>query len=58
MRKNKIIEAVEKEQMKAELPDFAPGDTVSVQVRVAEGGRELVLRISVRRQPERLHVIG
>jgi len=40
MRKNKIIESVEKEQMKAEIPDFAPGDTVSVQVRVAEGGRE------------------
>jgi len=40
MRRNKIIESIEKEQLKAEIPDFAPGDTVAVQVRVAEGGRE------------------
>jgi len=40
MRKNKVIQAIEQEQLKAELPDFAPGDTVVVQVRVAEGGRE------------------
>ena len=40
MRRNKIIEALENEQMKAEIPAFAPGDTVSVQVRVQEGSRE------------------
>jgi len=40
MRKNKIIEAIEKEQMKANVPDFYPGDTVVVQVRVVEGGRD------------------
>ncbi len=40
MRRNKIIEAIENEQLKADVPDFAPGDTVVVQVRVAEGGRE------------------
>jgi large subunit ribosomal protein L19 len=40
MRRNKVIEALENEQLKTDLPDFAPGDTVVVQVRVAEGERE------------------
>jgi large subunit ribosomal protein L19 len=40
MRRNKIIESIEREQLKTDVPDFAPGDTVNVQVRVAEGGRE------------------
>jgi large subunit ribosomal protein L19 len=35
-----IIEALEKEQMGREVPDFAPGDTVVVQVKVKEGTRE------------------
>ena len=39
MRRNKIIEALENEQTR-ELPPFAPGDTVTVQVRVREGARE------------------
>ncbi|MBT8096248.1 MAG: 50S ribosomal protein L19 [Woeseia sp.] len=37
---NKVIEALENEQIKQEIPDFAPGDTVVVQVRVKEGERE------------------
>lgn len=40
MRKNKIIEALENEQIKADIPDFSPGDTVVVQVKVREGNRE------------------
>lgn len=40
MRRNKIIEALENEQLKSDVPEFAPGDTVVVHVRVAEGGRE------------------
>lgn len=40
MRRNNVIEQLETEQMKADLPDFAPGDTVVVQVRVREGTRE------------------
>ena len=40
MSKNKIIEKIETEQMGKELPDFAPGDTVVVQVRIKEGDRE------------------
>lgn len=35
-----IIEQLEKEQMTRELPDFAPGDTIVVQVKVKEGNRE------------------
>lgn len=37
---NKIIEALEQEQITKEIPDFSPGDTVVVQVRVKEGERE------------------
>lgn len=35
-----IIEAIEAEQLKQDLPEFNPGDTVQVQVRVKEGSRE------------------
>lgn len=37
---SKIIEAIENEQMGKEMPKFAPGDTVVVQVKVKEGNRE------------------
>ena len=37
---SKIIEALEQEQMSKEVPDFGPGDTVVVQVKVKEGNRE------------------
>ena len=35
-----IIEELDKEQMGREVPDFSPGDTVVVQVKVKEGTRE------------------
>ncbi|KGK16404.1 50S ribosomal protein L19 [Vibrio navarrensis] len=35
-----IIKALEQEQMKQDLPKFAPGDTVVIQVKVKEGDRE------------------
>ena len=35
-----IIETLESEAMKTGIPDFVPGDTVVVQVRVKEGNRE------------------
>lgn len=38
--KNKIIQELENEQLKQDVPAFAPGDTVVVQVRVIEGERE------------------
>jgi large subunit ribosomal protein L19 len=37
---SKIIEEFEAAQMKKDVPDFAPGDTVVVRVRVKEGNRE------------------
>jgi large subunit ribosomal protein L19 len=37
---SKIIEAIEQEQMNKEFPEFSPGDTVVVQVKVREGTRE------------------
>lgn len=38
--RNSIIEALENEQMSKEVPEFGPGDTVVVQVKVKEGNRE------------------
>jgi large subunit ribosomal protein L19 len=37
---NSIISQLDAEQMAKELPEFAPGDTVIVQVKVKEGSRE------------------
>lgn len=37
---SKIIDALEQEQLKTDLPEFAPGDTIVVQVKVKEGDRE------------------
>ena len=35
-----IIESIEKDYMKAEIPQFEVGDTVKVYVKVVEGNRE------------------
>jgi len=35
-----IIQQLEAEQMKSDIPSFGPGDTVVVQVKVKEGDRE------------------
>ena len=40
MNKNKIIQRIEKDQMDKELPEFGPGDSVVVQVKIKEGDRE------------------
>ena len=37
---SKIIDAIESEQMDKDIPEFSPGDTVVVQVKVKEGERE------------------
>ena len=37
---SKIIEALENEQMTKKIPEFSPGDTIIVQVKVKEGVRE------------------
>jgi large subunit ribosomal protein L19 len=38
--KHPIIQSIEQAQMKQNIPAFAPGDTVVVQVKVKEGERE------------------
>tara|TARA_B100001250_G_scaffold413999_1_gene450154 strand:- start:2410 stop:2751 length:342 start_codon:yes stop_codon:yes gene_type:complete len=35
-----IIEQIEKEQLRDDIPEFSPGDTIAVQVRIREGERE------------------
>ena len=40
MNKNKIIQQIEKDQISKELPEFGPGDSVVVQVKIKEGDRE------------------
>lgn len=37
-----IIEEITKEQLRTDLPDFRPGDTVRVHVKVVEGTRERI----------------
>ena len=37
---SKLIEELEQEQLKTDLPEFDPGDSVRVQVKVKEGNRE------------------
>ncbi len=37
---SKIIEEIEKEQLRTDMPDFSAGDTVVVWVKVIEGTRE------------------
>jgi large subunit ribosomal protein L19 len=34
-----IIKEIETQQMSRELPDFGPGDTIAVSVKVVEGGK-------------------
>ena len=40
MNKQAIINSIEAEQMKKDLPEFGLGDTVRVQVKVVEGDKE------------------
>lgn len=37
-----LIQSLEQEQMKKDIPDFHPGDTVRVHVKVVEGNRERI----------------
>ena len=39
---NPIINKIDQEQMRADLPDFRPGDTVKVHIRIIEGNKERV----------------
>lgn len=35
-----MVKLIEKEQMRKDSPDFRPGDTVRVHIKVIEGGKE------------------
>ena len=37
-----IIDVIEREQLREDIPPFKPGDTVRVHVKVVEGGRERI----------------
>jgi len=37
-----LIKAIEQDQFKENIPDFSPGDTVKVHVKVVEGTRERI----------------
>jgi len=37
-----VLEQIEKEQMRMDIPVFRPGDTVKVHVRIVEGSRERI----------------
>lgn len=37
-----IIDAIEREQMRSDIPKFSPGDSVKVHVKVIEGGKERI----------------
>ncbi len=37
-----VIDTIEREQLRSDIPDFKPGDTVKVHVKVVEGEKERV----------------
>ncbi len=37
-----FVKLIEEEQMKTGFPEFKPGDTVNIHVKVVEGGRERI----------------
>ena len=37
-----VIEEIQKEQMDREFPEFTPGDTVRVNVKIKEGGKSRI----------------
>lgn len=37
-----VIDLLEKEQLRTDLPDFRPGDSVRVHLKVVEGERERI----------------
>ncbi|HEY8516412.1 MAG TPA: 50S ribosomal protein L19 [Candidatus Binatia bacterium] len=37
-----VIDAIEREQLRTDIPDFRPGDTVRVHVKVVEGEKERI----------------
>lgn len=40
MKQNQLIQSIEKEHLKAEIPAFKVGDNISVHTRIIEGDKE------------------
>ena len=40
VKKMNVLEQIERENMRHDMPDFRPGDTVNVHVRIIEGNKE------------------
>jgi large subunit ribosomal protein L19 len=40
MNRQAIINSIEAEQLNKDIPQFAPGDTIKIQVKVIEGDKE------------------
>lgn len=41
-RQMNIIQALEQEQLRLDIPEFRPGDTVKVHAKIVEGSRERI----------------
>lgn len=39
---SKLIEEITREQLRTDLPDFRPGDTIRVHAKIREGSRERI----------------
>lgn len=37
-----VIEALEKEQLRSDIPEFKAGDTVRLSIKIVEGGKERI----------------
>src|ERR1700722_4400722 len=42
MKQNQVIQAVESEQLKKDIPVFRVGDTINIHMRIAEGEKERI----------------
>ncbi len=42
MKQNQVIQAVESEQLKTDIPKFRVGDTINIHTRIAEGEKERI----------------
>ncbi len=42
MKQNQVIQAVENEQLKKDIPAFRVGDTINIHMRIAEGEKERI----------------
>lgn len=42
MKQNQLIEKITSDQLRNDIPDFRPGDTVRVHARIIEGSRERI----------------